>query len=65
MSIRLIAQELYRLHQAVENLEQQIRDAPHSKRPELEDNLRKKRAEHNRIRNVLEAQKDDSKTRRF
>jgi hypothetical protein len=65
MSIRLIALELYRLHQAVEKLEQQIRDAPYHKRPELENSLRKRRAEHNRIRNVLEGQKDDSKTRRF
>jgi len=64
MSIRLIAQELYRLHQEVEKLEDQIQNAPHHKRPELEDNLRKKRAERDRIRNVLEGQKDDSKTRR-
>ena len=64
MSIRLIAQELYRLHQEVEALEQQIQNAPHHKRPELEDNLRKKRAERDRIRNALEGQKDDSRKRR-
>ena len=64
MSIRLIAQELYRLHQEVEALEQQIQNAPHHKRPELEDNLRKKRAERDRIRNALEGQKGDSRKHR-
>ena len=64
MSIRLIAQELYRLHQEVEALEDQIQNASHHKRLELEDNLRKKRAERDRIRNALEGQKDDSKNRR-
>jgi len=63
MSIRLIAQELYRLHQEVEKLEDQIQKAPHHKRSELEDSLRKKRAERDRIRNALEGQKDDSRKR--
>jgi len=64
MSIRLIAQELYRLYKEVEELEDQIQNAPHHKRPELEDSLRKKRAERDRIRNALEGQKADSKNRR-
>jgi len=64
MSIRLIAQELYRLLREVEKLEDQLQNAPHHKRPKLEDNLRKKRAERDRIRNALEGQKDDSRKRR-
>ena len=64
MSIRLIAKELYRLHQAVEKLEDQIRKAPPDQRPALEEQLRRTSAERNRIRNALEGQKGDTTTRR-
>ena len=61
MSIRLIAKELYRLHQAVEQLEEQIRNAPPEKRPYMQEQLRKVRAERNRMRNSLEGSKSDVK----
>ena len=63
MSIRLLAIDLYRLYREVGELEDRIKNAPYQKRPELEDSLRKKRAERDSIRNALEGQKDDSKTR--
>jgi len=61
MSIRLIAKELYRLHQAVEQLEKQIRNAPPENRPDLQEQLRKVRAERDRMKNALEGSKSDSK----
>ncbi len=64
MSIRLIAQELYRLHQAVEKLKDQLQKAPLDQRPALEEALRKTSAERDRIRNALEGQKEDRKIRR-
>ncbi len=59
MSIRLIARDLYRLHQEVERLEKELKEAPPAaRRGELEDQLRKKRAERERMRKVLEGCKD-------
>ena len=56
MSIRMIAKELYLLQQAVDKIEKQIKDSPENKRPELEDRLRKAKAERNRMKDVLEGQ---------
>ena len=61
MSIRLIAKELYHLFQVVERLEEQIENAPPEKRPELEDRLRKVRAERDRMKNTLEGSKSASR----
>ncbi len=60
MSIRLIAQELYRLQQEVERLEIQLAGATYSKREQVTDQLRKARAERDRMRKVLEGQKGSS-----
>jgi hypothetical protein len=58
MSIRMIAKELYLLHRKVETLEQQIENSPADIRDELEDRLRKLKAERNRMRKALEGLKD-------
>lgn len=58
MSIRLIAKDLYRFQQEVERLEEQVKSAPFEKREELEDQLRKVRAERNRMLGVLEGAKE-------
>lgn len=58
MSIRLIAQELYRLQQEVEKLEDQVRSAPHEKQEALKDRLRKVKAERDRMRGALDGAKE-------
>ncbi|MGD2272837.1 MAG: hypothetical protein PVI06_20745 [Desulfobacterales bacterium] len=58
MSIRMIAKELYLLHRKVETLEQQIENSPPQDRDELEDRLRKLKAERNRMREALDGMKD-------
>lgn len=58
MSIRMIAKELYLLHQKVESLEQQIENSPPQDRDELKDRLRQLKAERNRMRKALEGLKD-------
>ena len=58
MSIRLIAKDLYRLRQEVERLEEHVKSAPFEKREELEDQLRKMRAERNRMLGVLDGAKE-------
>ena len=58
MSIRLLAQELYRVQQEVERLEQALREAPLDRRVDLEDKLRRARAERERLRRIMDGQKD-------
>ena len=60
MSIRMIAKELYLLQQEVDKIEKQIQDSPKGKRPELEEMLRKAKAERNRMKNILEGQKSNA-----
>ncbi|GBC59541.1 hypothetical protein DENIS_0480 [Desulfonema ishimotonii] len=60
MSIRMVATELYRLMKEVERLEKALRDAPFEKREALENELRKVRAERNRMRRILDGKKDVS-----
>lgn len=60
MSIRLIAKDLYRLIAEVEEIERRLDAAPAQAKPSLEDALRKKRAERDRIRKALDGQKDAS-----
>ena len=67
MSIRLIAQELYQLEQEVERLEKRLKGAPAGQKEDLEEALRKTRAERNRMRRILEGSKEPPayrKTRR-
>ncbi len=58
MSIRLIAQDLYRLIKEVEKIEMKIEKTPLMKREALKDRLRKVKAERNRMRRVLDGNKD-------
>ncbi len=58
MSLKLIARELYRLKQEVEKLEQQVENAPMGERAELEDTLRKTRAEKVRLQRMLDGNKE-------
>ena len=57
MAIRMIAKELYQLVQEVEKIKKQIKDAPAEKHEELKYQLRKAKAERNRMRNILEGKK--------
>ena len=58
MSIQMIAKELYRLQQAVEKIERQLGNAPVEKEAKLKDQLRKIKAQRDRMRNVLEGLKE-------
>jgi hypothetical protein len=60
MSIRLIAKDLYRLQQEVEELEKQLETAPFEKHVKLEEHLRKIKAERDRMRRILDGQIDRS-----
>ena len=57
MPIRMIARELYQLLREVEKIEKQIENAPAEKLEILKDQLRKAKAERNRMRNILEGKK--------
>lgn len=57
MPIRMIAKELYEAIKAVEKIEKQIENASFEKQQALKDQLRKAKAERNRIRNILEGKK--------
>jgi hypothetical protein len=59
MSVRMIARDLYRLQQEVDRLESQLMDCPPSTREELEDQLRKTRAERDRVKRMLEGTKEE------
>ena len=58
MSIRMIAQELYRLIQEVERLENKSKSVPFDKQAEIKDQLRKKKAERNRMHAILAGKKE-------
>jgi hypothetical protein len=58
MSIRLLAQDLYRLQREVEKLEHELESAPWDQRVTIEARLRNARAERNRLRAALDGQKD-------
>jgi len=57
MSIRLIAKELYQLRKEVERLEKKIESADFGEQEKLKDLLRKAKAERDRMRSILDAQK--------
>jgi len=58
MSIRLIAKDLYHLQQEVEELEKQLEKSAFEKRVRLEEQLRKTKAERDRMRRILDGQID-------
>lgn len=64
MSIRRIAQDLYHMEQEVSRLKDRLDQIRDGERQDMEDLLRKARAERDRIRNILEGAKDDPPCRR-
>jgi hypothetical protein len=58
MSIRLIATDLYRLRRQVERLETELAAAPAEQHEKLGAQLREARAERDRLRGILDGQKD-------
>jgi hypothetical protein len=58
MSVRLLAKDLYRLVKEVEKLEKQIMEAKLEQKAALNDQLRKLKAERNRLRSALEGRKE-------
>ncbi|MFH1350517.1 MAG: hypothetical protein ABII26_06220 [Pseudomonadota bacterium] len=58
MSLKLIARDLYRLQQEVEKQENELKTAPFDRRAALEDQLRKTRADRDRMRRTLEGSKE-------
>ena len=58
MSIKLIAQDLYRLIREVEELEERIRNSPFEKREIMKDDLRKLKADRDRMRRILDGKKE-------
>jgi hypothetical protein len=63
MSIRLLARDLYRLCQKVEQLEQDLAGAAADRQEKLLAQLREARAERDRLRAVLDGQKDSPSRR--
>jgi hypothetical protein len=58
MSIRLIAKDLYRLHQEVDRLEAELATAPMGKQEAIQTKLRQALAERDRQRATLDGRKD-------
>jgi hypothetical protein len=58
MSIRLIAKDLYRLHQEVERLQTELAAAPLGRQAALQTKLRQTRIERDRLRATLYGRKD-------
>ncbi|MBN2124939.1 MAG: hypothetical protein JW821_11640 [Deltaproteobacteria bacterium] len=58
MSIRLIAQDLYRLQREVDELERRLKAAPAGEKEALEDELRKVKAERTRMQRILDGAKE-------
>jgi hypothetical protein len=58
VSIRLLAQDLYRLIKEVEDLQTRLETAHWDRRAPLEEALRKKKAERDLLRGALDGKKD-------
>jgi hypothetical protein len=58
MSIRLLAKDLYRLIGEVEKIKEELTSALPEKQSELQDQLRKLKAECDHLRRALEGSKD-------
>jgi hypothetical protein len=54
MSIKILARDLYRLQKMVEHLEENLVSAPMEKRAEIEESLRRIRAEKASVRRALD-----------
>ena len=59
MSIRMIATELYSLQREVARLENKRAETPFAEQGPVQNALRKKRAEYNRMRKVLDGMKGE------
>lgn len=57
MSIRLIAKELYRLQQEVGKTEAELETVPYSEREAKQDQLRRVKAEWQRLKNIMAGEK--------
>jgi len=55
----MIARDLYRLQQEVDRLESQLKAGLAAKREDLEDRLRKARAERDRVKRLLDGSKEE------
>ena len=64
MPIQLIARDLYRLQQEVETLEKELNSTPMGHRGELKEQLRKIRAERDRMHKILEGTKEPPSVRK-
>lgn len=58
MTVRMIAEELYRMIKEVETLEKELLVAGFHNRAAIEDRLRKAKAERNRLRAILASKKE-------
>lgn len=58
MSIRLLASDLYRMTREVARLERALEAAPPERREALSRELARARADHDRLRQALDGQKD-------
>ena len=63
MPIRMIARELYRLQRELEAIEKELRAAPPQAQESIRDKLRKKRAEWQQVRNILDGEKAQAEHR--
>ncbi len=54
MSIKILARDLYRLQRMVVSLEQKLKSAPLEQRAEIEESLRKARADKAMVRRALD-----------
>ena len=63
MSIRLIAKDLYRLKQEVQRLERELEKTPYELQADLKDQLRRKRAERDRMQGILNGAKEPPSVR--
>lgn len=64
MSIKAIAQELYRAQQNVERLEKEIEVVPSSEKDGLREELRQAKAEWQILRKMLDGEKETSSFRK-
>ncbi len=60
----MIAKDLYGLQKEVDRLERELRSAPSEKKEELQELLRKTRSERDRMRRMLEGNKEPSPYRK-
>jgi hypothetical protein len=60
----MIAKEFYMLQQEVESLEKDLHSASQERKGELEEQLRRARAERDRMRRMLEGNKEPSPYRK-